>query len=457
MGTFLYTEVREGGGSMSKKLFSEEERERLSRNPCVIKVSDKAITYTDEFKRRFVEQHRAGKTTKQIFIECGFDIEVLGIKRVKDCAKRWGKAYQADGILGLSDGRKGTLGRPRKRALSPAEVIARQQAKIELLESQVELLKKLDKNERLLIEKGMNLSKSSAFELIQKSVANGHGRRVRFLCEMLSVSRSGYYNYKKSDEARLRRETSDQQAGKLIRKAFERRGFKKGSRSIRMILENEFGVVYNLKKILRLMKKFDLVCPHRKPNPYKRMAKATQEHSTLPNSLQRDFKKGVPGLVLLTDVTYLPYGRNTTAYLSTILDASTGEIMAYNLSNRLTLDLATDTVHALLKQRRLKLRKDAFIHSDQGSHYTSPVYQKLLRKNGLGQSMSRRGNCWDNAPQESFFGHMKDHVASRTCASFKDLQQAIDRYIYYYNHYRYQWGLKKMTPIQYRNHLLAVA
>ena len=303
----------------------------------------------------------------------------------------------------------------------------------------------------------MNLSKSSAFELIQKSVANGHGRRVRFLCEMLSVSRSGYYNYKKSDEARLRRETSDQQAGKLIRKAFERRGFKKGSRSIRMILENEFGVVYNLKKILRLMKKFDLVCPHRKPNPYKRMAKATQEHSTLPNSLQRDFKKGVPGLVLLTDVTYLPYGRNTTAYLSTILDASTGEIMAYNLSNRLTLDLATDTVHALLKQRRLKLRKDAFIHSDQGSHYTSPVYQKLLRKNGLGQSMSRRGNCWDNAPQESFFGHMKDHVASRTCASFKDLQQAIDRYIYYYNHYRYQWGLKKMTPIQYRNHLLAVA
>ena len=100
------------------------------------------------------------------------------------------------------------------------------------------------------------------------------------------------------------------------------------------------------------------------------MAKAAQEHSILPNSLQRDFKKGVSGLVLLPNVTYLPYGRNTTAYLSTILDAGASEIIAYNLSNRLTLDLATDTMDALLKQRRLKLRQDAFIHSDQGSHYT---------------------------------------------------------------------------------------
>lgn len=221
-----------------------------------------------------------------------------------------------------------------------------------------------------------------------------------------------------------------------------------------MTLENEFGVIYNLKRIRRLMKKFDLVCPHRKPNPYKRMAKATQEHRTLPNSLERDFRKGVPGLALLTDITYLPYGRSETAYLSTILDASTGEILSYNLSNRLTLDIATDTIDALVKQRRLKLHKDAFIHSDQGSHYTSPKYQELLKQKGLGQSMSRRGNCWDNAPQESFFGHMKDHVDHRSCLTLAELQRKIDCYIRYYNNNRYQWGLKKMTPVQYRNHLL---
>lgn len=158
-------------------------------------------------------------------------------------------------------------------------------------------------------------------------------------------------------------------------------------------------------RLLIVNGKFDLVCPHRKPNPYKRMAKATQEHRTLPNSLERDFRKGIPGLALLNDITYLPYGRSEPAYLSTILDASTGEILSYNLSNRLTLDIATDTIDALVNQRQLKLHKDAFIHSNQRSHYTSPKSQELLKQKGLGQSMSRRGNCWDNVPQESFFDH----------------------------------------------------
>ncbi|MDQ8739524.1 IS3 family transposase, partial [Paenibacillus sp. LHD-38] len=240
----------------------------------------------------------------------------------------------------------------------------------------------------------------------------GLGRMTRYFCQLLDVSRSGYYNYLSSADKRQERALVDEQAGAMIKKAFNKRGFKKGSRSIKMTLENEYDTCYNLKRIRRLMQKFDIVCPHRKPNPYRRIAKATQEHRTLPNELQRDFKKGIPGLVLLTDITYLPYGKSQTAYLSTILDSSTGELLASNLSHSLQLPLATETIELLTKQRRIKLHKDAFIHSDQGCHYTSPTYQKLLKKKGLGQSMSRRGNCWDNAPQESFFGHMKDHVKS---------------------------------------------
>jgi putative transposase len=174
-------------------------------------------------------------------------------------------------------------------------------------------------------------------------------------------------------------------------------------------------------------------------------------------ALQRDFRKGIPGLALLTDITYLPHGHSKMAYLSTILDASTGEILSHNVSNRLTLDIATDTLDLLMKQKRLKLHKEAFIHSDQGSHYTSPTYQKLLKQKGLGQSMSRRGNCWDNAPQESFFGHMKDHINIHSCSTLAQVRQEIDRYIHYYNQPRYHWGLKKMTPVQYRNHLLHAA
>lgn len=155
-----------------------------------------------------------------------------------------------------------------------------------------------------------------------------------------------------------------------------------------MVLENEFGVIYNLKTIRRLMKKFNLVCLHRKRNPYK-------------------------------------------------------------LSDRITLSIATETIDAIAKQKRVKLHKDAFIHSDQGSHYTSPQYQLLLQQNGLGQSMSRRGNCWDNASQELVFGHMKDYVKSRCCSSLSELQRAIDRYIRYYSNHWYQWVLKKMNPVQY--------
>ncbi|ULO06031.1 IS3 family transposase [Paenibacillus sp. 19GGS1-52] len=442
---------------MSKKRFTEEEREQMSKNRYVVRVSDKAITYADEFKQLFIDQYMTGKTPREIFEAHGFNVSVMGMKRIEQSADRWKKAYEQGGIVGLSDSRKEATGRPLQRELSPDEVIAKQEARIRLLESQVDLLKKLDTKERLLVAKGMNLSKTKLFELIKNAVDQGLGRMTGYICKLLNVSRSGYYSYLGSADTRLERTRSDAKAGDYIKKAFHRRGYKKGSRSIKMVLENEFGILYNLKKIRRLMKKFNIVCPHRKPNPYKRMAKATKEHRTLPNRLQRDFKKGIPGLGLLTDITYLPHGRSEIAYLSTLLDASTGEILSYNVSNRLTLDIATDTIDALMKQKRVKLHKDVFIHSDQGSHYTSPTYQALLKKYGIGQSMSRRGNCWDNAPQESFFGHLKDHVDHRSCRSLQELQFEIDRYIRYYNHHRYQWGLKKMTPVQYRNHLLLVS
>lgn len=159
-----------------------------------------------------------------------------------------------------------------------------------------------------------------------------------------------------------------------------------------MILENEYNLILSRKKIQRIMKKYGIVCPHRKPNPYKKIAKATKEHKVVPNKLNREFKQGVPGKVLLTDITYLPYTGNRMAYLSTIKDGSTNELLAYHVSDRITLDIAIQTIHKLKNNKKVKLDKDAFIHSDQGSHYTSPRYQTLLQKYGLGQSMSRRGN-----------------------------------------------------------------
>ena len=279
------------------------------------------------------------------------------------------------------------------------------------------------------------------------------------LCEVAGVSHSGYYNYfsDKSHIFREQRNNQDDVLRDIILKAYKFKGRKKGARQLKLTLEGEFGIVFNLKRIRRIMKKYDIICPIRKANPYRRMMKATKEDAILPNLLNRNFKQGIPGKVLLTDITYLFYGKGNKAYLSTIKDSSTNEILAYNVSDNLMLDLVTDTIRKLKKNKNIKLTKDAFIHSDQGFHYTNPNFQKFVKRCGLGQSMSRRGNCWDNAPQESFFGHFKDEANIMSCETLEELKKEIKNYMTYYNIYRYQWDLKKMTPVQYRNYLLNTA
>jgi putative transposase len=309
-------------------------------------------------------------------------------------------------------------------------------------------------------ERQVEMPPCQKYILIRTVIRKYHlHRMVNYLCNIAGVSRSGYYQYwsSESEKKRNQREREDEQVKETILKAFRFKRRKKGARSIKMTLEGQFKVVYNLKRIRRIMKKYGIVCPFRKANPYKRMMKATQEHRVVPNLLNREFKQDIPGKVLLTDITYLYYGTGKKAYLSTIKDSSTNEILAYHVSDRITMDLATDTLLQLKKNRKFKKAESAFIHSDQGTHYTHPDFQKLVKKMGLRQSMSRRGNCWDNAPQESFFGHFKDEASIKLCTTMEEVRREIEDYMTYYNHYRYQWNLKKMTPVQYRDHLLQAA
>ena len=298
---------------------------------------------------------------------------------------------------------------------------------------------------------------SQVYEIIKELVQKYDEKaQIKYLCEIAKVSRSGYYNYfsKNSIENRNKKEVHDEKDKDIILDAFNRHGYKKGAKGIKMTLENEDKIIFNLKHIRRIMKKYNIICPIRKAEPYKQMLKKDLEHRTVENKLKRNFKQEKPGKVLLTDITYLSYGYYKRAYLSTIKDASTNEIMAYRLSTNLYLDFVLNTMWDLVKQKEVPIPEDAFVHSDQGSHYTSPSFQSLLKELKLDQSMSRKGNCWDNAPQESFFGHMKDEVDFKACSTFEELQVEIDKYIEYYNNYRYQWNLKKMSPVQYRNHLL---
>ncbi|WP_289142701.1 IS3 family transposase [uncultured Brevibacillus sp.] len=161
------------------------------------------------------------------------------------------------------------------------------------------------------------------------------------------------------------------------------------------------GVVMNHKKIRRLMRKFKLVTVIRKANPYRKMAKATQEHRTCPNLLERRFDQGVPEKVLLTDITYLRYGTGQWAYLSCVKDGATKQILAHYLSSTLELSLVKRTLDQLIRRLDGNVHPDAIFHSDQGMHYTHPLTRLLIAKAGFKQSMSRKGNCWDNASMES--------------------------------------------------------
>ncbi|MFC0301694.1 HTH domain-containing protein [Virgibacillus soli] len=141
---------------MSKKLFTDQEQKLLMKHPYVKAVSEKAITYTDEFKARAIKEYEEGKFPHQIFEDAGFDLEIVGKQRAKSALDRWRTAYQKNGVAGLEDTRKYSSGRPLKRELSMEEKYARLEAQNALLRAENELLKKIDLAERLLIKKKRN-------------------------------------------------------------------------------------------------------------------------------------------------------------------------------------------------------------------------------------------------------------------------------------------------------------
>lgn len=133
---------------MSKKLFTEKEIKLLSSNKYVKSVSSKGITYTDDFKQVFIAEKEKGKFARDIFKECGFDVDVLGIQRIKSASRRWKDAYIESGICGLRDTRAESSGRLRERELTLEEKNARLEAEINLLKAENELLKKIRFAER---------------------------------------------------------------------------------------------------------------------------------------------------------------------------------------------------------------------------------------------------------------------------------------------------------------------
>ena len=291
---------------------------------------------------------------------------------------------------------------------------------------------------------------SAVFEIIYQTHSSSNNKlSISTLCDIAGVSRSGYYSWLKAAETREKREIQDKADFELILAAYNHRGYAKGARSIYMcLIHNSPPIVMNLKKIRRLMSKYNLICPIRKANPYRRMAKALRTNNVVENLANREFELHGPRSILLTDITYIPYNGGR-AYLSTVIDAYTKQVLSYVLSKSLELDFVLETIEQLIHEHGVSLHAETLIHSDQGCHYTSRKFMEILRSYELRQSMSRRGNCWDNAPQESFFGHMKDSIVVDRCTEFAEVKALVDDYIDYYNNERYQWDLAKLSPNEF--------
>ncbi len=297
---------------------------------------------------------------------------------------------------------------------------------------------------------------NSKFEIIHETIDKSNNKlSVKMLCEIAGVSRSGYYNWVNSEGNRVQKEKQDRADFELILAAYNHRGYDKGAQGIYMrLLHMDPPVVMNVKKIRRLMREYGLICGIRKANPYRRMAKAIKTNHVADNLVKRQFMAFGPRKVLLTDITYIPFdGR--FCYLSTILDAYTKQILSYVLSESLEVDFVLKTVELMVEEHGVALSTETIIHSDQGCHYTSCSFIQLVKDKGLRQSMSRRGNCWDNAPQESFFGRMKDHIKKKLegCSTYDDVKGVIDDWMDYYNNDRYQWRLAKLSPNEYYEYI----
>ena len=273
---------------------------------------------------------------------------------------------------------------------------------------------------------------------------------TKILLDIARVSKSGYYKWLKTS-GELDKDYDDYL---IIKEIFEGEKKKLGFRMIKMKLKEERNIVMNHKKIIRIMKKYSLFCKIRRRNPYKAIMEKTKAHRIFENLLNRKFNQESPYKFFSTDITYLFY-KGGLAYLSVVKDIASKEVVAWELSKHIDMRLVLNTIKCLKNNNSIYSFKNIMIHSDQGFHYTNPIYIKMIKDLGMIQSMSRKGNCLDNAPIESFFGHLKDDVDYRDCRSFEELKVLITNYMYNYNNTRYQWNLKKMAPVQYRNHLLA--
>lgn len=268
---------------------------------------------------------------------------------------------------------------------------------------------------------------------------------IKQICTLAQVARAGYYRWLKYGLT-TPKQRFDQRLMQILRKLYNENQGKCGYRSLTMIVNRRYHRHYNRKRIRRLLVAMGLRAVIRRA---KKSCTISKGHNFEPNLLNRNFNANRLNQKWVTDVTYLEYGNQCRAYLSAIKDLYNGEIISYVVSTKNDNPLVMKTLEQAMRKYP---GAHPLLHSDRGFQYTSNQFARLTAKYGITRSMSRVGRCIDNAPMESFWGHYKDEAyKGEHFNSYEELVASIDRYIYYYNHKRYQEKLNSLTPVEYRH------
>jgi len=270
------------------------------------------------------------------------------------------------------------------------------------------------------------------------------GFPITLLCDVAGVVRSSYYKWLN------RIPTAEEKQNELllseIYAVHEEVNGIYGYRRMKLNINRRLGRQYNHKRIYRLMRLFGIKSVIRKKRkPY---IKSTPQHIA-ENTLNREFTADKPNKKWVTDVTEFKYGKaSSRAYLSAIRDLHDGSIISYVISQSNNNPLVFETFDKAVKAEP---KAKPIFHSDRGFQYTSKTFKRKLEKAGMTQSMSRVGRCIDNGPMESFWGMLKsEEYYLNTYSSYEELKKAIEAYIEFYNHRRYQEKLNGLSPYEYR-------
>ncbi|MEB7746116.1 MULTISPECIES: IS3 family transposase [Staphylococcus] len=375
----------------------------------------KKVAYSVETKNKVIEMKIQGYSTKHI-------MDTLNIKN-KTQVQRWWKWYRD----GESNRFPQQVGKQYSYGKGIEEFSNEEKLKLEIRRQQAEID---------VFKKVQGIGKEVAPKVIIQVVNALKSRYpVKVILDVFKIPKSTYYRWKcKNYEL----DSIEEKVKYICHKHNYTYGYRKVTAELNKFSE----IIVNHKKVQRIMQENGLNC---RVKPKKSKKPGNPFYKT-DNLLQRNFNANCPLEVLVTDITYLPFG-NTMLYLSSIMDVYNGEIIAYSIDNHQNQSLVNDTLN------QVEIPDGCILHTDQGSVYTSYEYYELCKEKGITRSMSRKGTPADNAPIECFHSSLK----SETFYLNKELKSSnnividiVENYIENYNKVRIQQKLGYLAPIEFR-------